>query len=91
MRFSQQPQTPVNRNNKCNWCGKTPIHPKTQCPAREAVCHGCQKKGHYQSVCRNSVKKIESIQEDIFLGAVHTKDALRKKITLTLNSKSCVF
>lgn len=27
-------------------------HPRSECPAREAVCHKCQKKGHFGKVCR---------------------------------------
>ena len=45
---SQVPQT-QSRNHKqaCSRCGKIPSHKKQNCPAREAICHKCSKKGHY--------------------------------------------
>ena len=33
---------------ECSRCGKGP-HPLEKCPAKEAVCHRCEKKGHYSS------------------------------------------
>ena len=35
---------------KCFFCG-LPRHPRTRCPAREAMCHRCQKKSHFAKVC----------------------------------------
>ena len=34
----------------CGWCGGM-SHKKQDCPAREAQCHYCDKKGHYSKVC----------------------------------------
>ncbi|XP_027225401.2 uncharacterized protein K02A2.6 [Penaeus vannamei] len=38
---------------KCFFCGLL-RHPRSKCPARDAVCHKCQKKGHFSKVCRTS-------------------------------------
>lgn len=38
---------------KCFFCGFL-RHPRSKCPAREALCHKCQKKGHFSKVCRSS-------------------------------------
>ena len=35
---------------KCSRCGKG-SHSRQQCPARDAICHKCRKKGHYSSQC----------------------------------------
>ena len=45
----------------CTRCGRIPSHPKHQCPAREATCHKCAKKGH-QAFCRfkNTVGEVFS-------------------------------
>ena len=53
---SKQPR--ATDANSCTRCGQTPAHAKTNCPAREAVCHKCKKKGHFKAYCRsNTVKK----------------------------------
>ena len=36
----------------CYLCGFT-SHPRSICPAREAACRKCKKKGHYQRVCQS--------------------------------------
>ena len=38
---------------KCYFCGYSK-HPRPRCPAREATCKKCQKKGHFANVCRSS-------------------------------------
>ena len=35
---------------KCTRCGRGK-HSRQECPAREAVCHLCKKRGHFQSQC----------------------------------------
>lgn len=39
---------------KCYFCGSVK-HPRAKCPAREAICHKCQKQGHFAKVCKSSV------------------------------------
>ena len=36
---------------KCFWCGGR-RHPRSNCPARNSVCHNCRIKGHWSSACR---------------------------------------
>ena len=61
-----QPET----GTACSRCGKIPAHDRQHCPARDAICRGCGKKGHYQSQCRSA--KVSNIEagEDVFLGTV---------------------
>ena len=40
-------------NTTCFFCGRT-RHSRINCPARNAICKKCGKKGHFQSVCRSS-------------------------------------
>ncbi|XP_045104382.1 uncharacterized protein LOC123499915 [Portunus trituberculatus] len=35
----------------CFYCGRS-LHPRYTCPARNATCHKCGRKGHYASVCQ---------------------------------------
>ena len=37
---------------KCWNCGND-RHPKSQCPAKDVICYGCGKKGHFGKLCRN--------------------------------------
>lgn len=43
-------------NYKCIWCGGT-RHERIACPARDATCKNCKKKGHWASVCLSRNKK----------------------------------
>ena len=36
----------------CSWCGFDP-HKRSECPAKDAVCHRCGRRGHFKSVCFN--------------------------------------
>ena len=36
----------------CSGCGKSPYHDIGVCPAKDAICRVCGKKGHFQWVCR---------------------------------------
>jgi transposase InsO family protein len=68
--------TPKNKSvdkpkgRKCKWCGYE-AHKKTECPAKSAKCGSCQKKGHYQSMCRSTNPSDRVNEVDIpFLGEV---------------------
>lgn len=67
-----------SKEKSCSWCGMTPAHDRLKCPAKEAVCRKCQKKGHYQRACRSAVN-VGTLHSDhvpsrdgdeAFLGAV---------------------
>ena len=49
--FPVQRQKQVSAQKTCSRCAKSPSHGRPQCPAREATCCKCGKKGHYQVVC----------------------------------------
>lgn len=55
-------------------CGKTPYHVKDLCPAKDAVCHQCNRTGYYISQC-HSKTVLHEVNEDCdseeaFLGAI---------------------
>jgi len=64
----------------CYRCGSLKPHGVNICPAKEAICHNCKKKGHFSTVCKS--KKIQIVYND--------KDNPRKEHTdeLTLDSVS---
>ena len=41
-----------SRSQKCFFCGND-FHPRTVCPARDAICRKCGKKGHYRRECKS--------------------------------------
>ena len=63
-------KSPLQRHTRC---GKTPSHSRQQCPACEATCRKCGKKGHYQVVCRSGkpISLITTNQGDAFIAAIH--------------------
>ena len=59
-------------NNVCKRCGKSPVHKRTQCPAKDAHCRKCKKKGHFQAVCLSGkVNAVVDDDTDYFLGTLN--------------------
>ena len=48
----------------CSRCGRTPSHGRAQCPAKDAVCHRCNKRGHYQTLCKTKLETIKLVEEE---------------------------
>ena len=48
-------------SKKCTRCGKEQ-HARDKCPAKDATCHRCQRKGHYSAMCY--AKTISTVSED---------------------------
>ena len=49
---------------KCYFCGMK-RHSRFLCPAREAVCKNCGKKGHFQKVCLSNLKQNRGVSASI--------------------------
>ena len=70
---ADEQQNEPNKSEKCNKCGKAPGHSRERCPAKDAICHKCKKRGHFQTVCHSAkVSGVDTEEEkpDAFLGAV---------------------
>ncbi|KAK4326762.1 hypothetical protein Pmani_002779 [Petrolisthes manimaculis] len=55
LKYEMKPESPPvvsAASAKCYFCGQS-RHPRSKCPARTAVCHKCQKMGHFSKVCRS--------------------------------------
>ena len=46
-----KPQIP---KENCMWCGNTPRHDRSDCPAKDDTCMNCKKPGHWAKVCLSS-------------------------------------
>ena len=66
----------------CFFCGNS-NHPRSRCPARDAVCSKCQKKGHFAKVCRSkkiSKNKVSAAAWSPTLATVGAPESLSKSL-----------
>ena len=73
---NSEENSPENENSslaavaaKCYFCGFSK-HPRSRCPAREAECRKCGKKGHFQKVCKSAPAQKHSAAMYSQLGAL---------------------
>ena len=79
----------TSQNIKCFFCGNK-AHPRALCPAREAFCDKCKKKGHFQRVCK-STAIIESQSSYLTLASLKhsAAESLKKAcVGVLINGKS---
>ena len=94
----RQPDRATQFTPTCYKCGRSPPHDRRYCPAKEATCLNCGKKGHFQAVCRVPAKvgrigqsDSEEDDTDVFLGAITGNTRNPWEITLEVNTKPVVF
>ena len=88
----------------CSRCGRSPPHGRQQCPANQATCHKCHKKGHFKHCCKTKVGIKEVKQDgdsdltsdsgDEFLGTVNADTVSASKpwtAVLQLNKRALEF
>ena len=51
------------RRHSCYCCGAKPAHPKSECPAKDAMCYRCGKRGHFQKCCKSKMSKSSKPNE----------------------------
>lgn len=88
--MTRRAQTNVTHSTgMCKRCGHSTQHAWKQCPAREAECRKCKRKGHYAVVCRTeqrveAIEEVYETEENAFLGAIETdkQDVWRNDIDM---------
>ena len=86
---SAKQRYPNKTAKQCTRCGKEQ-HPRDKCPAKEATCHKCQKKGHYSAHC--FTKSLSEVKiTDNFLDTVSTSGETSWLITVQLEGKETSF
>lgn len=71
-----------SQSKPCQRCGRGQ-HSRDKCPAREATCHTCKKKGHYSSQCfSKTVSTVESTN-DMDAAYLDTVSASKESAWLT--------
>ena len=97
------PQHPVEKGNRttaarstqkhCNRCGKGP-HRRDQCPARDATCHKCRRKGHFCAQCFSrtvSAVATEELSDESYLDCVTSNLTITWKATVKIGTYPTVF
>ena len=56
--------SPTTPPKTCTRCGKDP-HPRDKCPAKDAECYRCRKKGHYGALCLSKAASAHSLEADL--------------------------
>ena len=92
--ISNKPQ-PGRANPQCTRCGGHKHSATDRCPARGAICHRCNRRGHYQSQCFSktvaSCTTSEYSLDTAFLGSMNTKHEMSWTTTLLIRGKEINF
>ena len=62
-KFVDKPRPKTYPGKHCTFCGSPNWNPIHKCPAKEANCRNCEKRGHFANVCRipkGNKKKMNS-------------------------------
>ena len=60
IKVSRRPLPSVTTSSRCYFCGLDK-HPRSKCPAREAICHFCAKRGHFSKVCKSTSAESKTV------------------------------
>ena len=96
---SQAPiRKPEQKQSKCSRCGRGPLS-RQQCPARDAECHHCKKKGHYSAQrFKKSIADVTTPHESqvsdydmAYLNTVGSSQTTSWNCTVLLNDQEVPF
>ena len=80
--------------HSCSRCGRSPPHGRQQCPANQATCHRCHKKGHFKHCCKTKVG-VKEVKQDCdtsdseeFLGTVNADTVSTNKARMARHLNS---
>ncbi|XP_077553537.1 uncharacterized protein LOC144168417 [Haemaphysalis longicornis] len=90
-----KPGSPDRPNQRgCFFCGRS-SHERADCPARQATCNFCSKKGHFETVCmknrRCNSKRTRSSASSVELHAVAENRPNAKFIEVLVNGSPLSF
>ena len=73
----------------CSYCGLNQHKRRSMCPAREAMCHACGKRGHYSRVCRTKTSN-QSVNKSLTSAAMGFSETLPVLASSPQNLESAV-
>ena len=60
-----RPNQRQSQNKPCYFCGNPfSFKHRRSCPAREATCNACKKKGHFAMVCNTTRRRVNMVQHE---------------------------
>ena len=65
----QQRSQDSSNNKNCQFCGNKEAHARKNCPASDAKCYQCQKRGHFGKMCKKFRKKDNGANKSANAGA----------------------
>ena len=77
------PTLAVAKTAPCYFCGNS-RHPRSQCPARNAICRNCQKQGHFAKVCKSTRSTPTHSNAVILASAIQSTIDILHKSTVTV-------
>ena len=78
----------TQKDSRCYYCGGN-VHARYRCPARNAICRGCGRKGHYENVCQNPEPKQKPSQSN--KRSEHSSSAARATLATIQGTASKVY
>lgn len=85
-----KPMNGTKQQNKCTRCGRSPNHNRNNCPAKDATCHKCSKKGHFATACK-SKSAVGEIEQYAFLGAIDSEGSEPWNVNLSVKNTEIKF
>ena len=79
---------------QCTRCGRSKHQKGDRCPAKEAICHKCNRKGHFQSKCFSKTVAATTSElslDTAFVGTVSSKQQSPWTTTLLVEGKEVSF
>ena len=88
-----RPAAEKRTHKQCSRCGKG-SHKREQCPAKDAICHKCHRKGHFNAKCFSrtvSTLTTEEMTEEAYLDCVTSDSPSVWKVAVRVGTHPTVF
>ena len=74
-----------SKSEKCSYCGKSEIHERSNCPAKDSKCRNCNKTGHWDIVCKSPRKEKAKVKYTAFEDSQTEEDHVHNIVVNNVN------